>query len=334
MGFGFILDLAYLGLLGVGGYTAWTNKDKIWSDIQNLINLGGHTGGCTKTCSTGQHLDAANCTCVPNTCTKTCPSGQHVDSSCNCVANTGNGGGGTPGSPTSFCAAGDWGSGRVANWKATVATMKALKPAFVIQPGDFEYAGGPAAHKPVNDAIRAFPAKVYGAMGNHDSNADKANFDAYSNAVVNHGNVSIMLLDTDAGSASVSFAKANFSKMTQKWKVVAFHKPIITVKSDHPPDEGKIGALKADFASNGIKLVLQAHNHNYQRFAPVGGVTYTVVGTGGEGAYPIGATCSGCPAVAKTSKSFGTFYCKTSASSMDCKFVANGGSVQDTFSIT
>ncbi len=244
---------------------------------------------------------------------------------------TDTGGGGTStGDAVKFSVAGDWGSGRNSNWQGVVAEMAKFKPNVVVVPGDLSYAGGAAKFKPVTDAIKKFGAKVFGAMGNHDGSGDAANFDAFSNSVQNVGNTSFMLLDTENGSGSVTFAKANFAKMTGKWKVVVFHKPIKTMKSDHAADEGKLGALVPEFEKAKINIVIGAHNHNYQRFAPVGNVTYFVCGTGGESHYSL----SGGGAVKSDAKNFGTTNFTTSATDIKGQFVGVGGAVIDSFTIT
>ena len=240
---------------------------------------------------------------------------------------TGNGGGGGTVSGDSFAAAGDWGSGRNNRWQSVVSAMEKLKPSAVLVPGDMSYTNV-AGFKKVTDAIKKFGAKVYGANGNHDGGGYATLFDGYSNSVVNVGQMSIMLLDTEKSSASVTFGKANLSKMSGK-KIIVFHKPIYTSPSDHSPDEGKIGALVPEFEKAKVNLVIQAHNHNYQRFSPKNGVTYTVVGTGGEGLYKLKGSGSG--VVKQDDKTFGFLYGKVVSSVLQCKFISTSGATVDSF---
>jgi tartrate-resistant acid phosphatase type 5 len=44
-----------------------------------------------------------------------------------------------------------------------------------------------------------------------------------------------------------------------------------------------------------VALVLNGHDHNYQRFVSGGGVTYVVTGGGGRGLYPLDACAAGAP---------------------------------------
>ena len=79
-------------------------------------------------------------------------------------------------------------------------------------------------------------------------------------------------------------------ELTKAWyKFAVVHQPFVTVKSVHPPN-GEFNCYDPLFRTAGIDGVLQAHNHNYQRFN-VHGMMYGVFGTGthntGSGMYPL-----------------------------------------------
>ena len=240
------------------------------------------------------------------------------------------GGGDTPsGAGIKFAAAGDWGSGRNKNWEKVVAGMKKENVSVVLVPGDMSYTnvGG---FKPVTDAIKAIPAKVLGAQGNHDGSEYASLFDAYSNSVTTIGNVSFMSLNSNSTGSAVSYAKANMSKMTAKWKVVFFHHPVYTVKSNHG---ATMQSIQPELAGK-VDLCIAAHNHNYQRFEPIAGVTHIISGLGGEGPYGVGAY-SGTPANAKKYNStFGFVVLTTTDTNMSGKFIDVSDKVIDTFTIT
>ncbi len=82
------------------------------------------------------------------------------------------------------------------------------------------------------------------------------------------------------------------------WKVVFFHRPILTSETAHGVEDGFDTAYCQIFEENGVNLVLQAHNHNYQRSSALDcrdnkfvrsdnsdGFTIVTVGTGGEDLY-------------------------------------------------
>jgi predicted phosphohydrolase len=296
--------LVTLGVVGGILYLAWVNKDKLAALLGGLKGGGGGgttppSGGGTKPPTTGGGT------------TRPPPA-------------TGGG------SPISFCAAGDWGSGRNNNWQKTVATMKALRPSVVLIPGDMSYTKNVGDFGKVVTALKGIPARVLGAQGNHDSGGFASLFAAYSNSVTNIGNTSFMSLNSNSTGGAIAFAKANMSKMTGRWKVVFMHHPVYTAKSSHG---ATMGGIQSTLAAGRVNLCIAAHNHNYQRFAPVGGVTHIVAGTGGESPYGAGANCGGCPALLKKTTSFGAFYAACGSSAMSCKFVTNGGGVFDSFTI-
>ena len=242
----------------------------------------------------------------------------------------GDGGSDTPsGAGIKFAAAGDWGSGRNKNWEKVVAGMKKENVSVVLVAGDMSYTNE-AGFKPVTDAIKAFPAKVLGAQGNHDGSGYASLFDAYSNSVTTIGNVSFMSLNSNSTGSAVSYAKANISKMTAKWKVMFLHHPVYTVKSDHG---ATMQSLQAELAGK-VDVCIAAHNHNYQRFEPIAGVTHIVSGLGGEGPYGVGAY-SGTPAnVKKYNSTFGFVVFTTTDTNMSGKFIDVNDKVIDSFTIT
>jgi hypothetical protein len=65
-----------------------------------------------------------------------------------------------------------------------------------------------------------------------------------------------------------------------------WHKPMFTVgRKDN--DEGGMSLIWGLLAAHGADIVLAAHDHNYQRWAPIDGITSFVIGTGGRSRYPI-----------------------------------------------
>lgn len=69
------------------------------------------------------------------------------------------------------------------------------------------------------------------------------------------------------------------------WTVVVFHDPVHSTGKRHPSKPGFGLDLGVPFAENGVDLVLNGHDHNYQ-LAELNGVTYVVTGGGGADIYP------------------------------------------------
>jgi hypothetical protein len=78
-------------------------------------------------------------------------------------------------------------------------------------------------------------------------------------------------------------------------------------------------------------LVLAAHDHNYQRFAPRGGVTYVVHGGGGAGLYPL-RSCPPFPRV-RARAAHGWLYLRAEEGSLRVRAISRWGGVHDDFQI-
>lgn len=79
----------------------------------------------------------------------------------------------------------------------------------------------------------------------------------------------------------LAWLSATLSQARERWRVVALH---------HPPYSGGYQGSSLDvrsvfgplFEEHGVQLVLSGHEHDYQRMAPVNGVTYIVSGAAAE----------------------------------------------------
>lgn len=69
------------------------------------------------------------------------------------------------------------------------------------------------------------------------------------------------------------------------WTVVVFHDPVYSTGRIHPSKPGFGLDFGVPFAENGVDLVLNGHDHNYQ-YAELNGVTYVVTGGGGADIHP------------------------------------------------
>ena len=168
----------------------------------------------------------------------------------------------------------------------------------LILTGDFEYSNG---NKVLSDLqSHGFTkANTDIVVGNHDSEQD---VEAWLNEKVTFGQVNfafaadrLALFNIDANSrfdcSSPQFEdlKSQIESSKALYKFVVIHQPFVTVKSEHP-DNGQFSCYDPVFRAGGIDGVLQAHNHNYQRFK-INGLMYGVFGTGthdtGSSMYPL-----------------------------------------------
>jgi predicted phosphodiesterase len=168
----------------------------------------------------------------------------------------------------------------------------------LILTGDFEYSNG---NKVLSDLqSHGFTkANTDIVVGNHDSEQD---VEAWLNEKVTFGQVNfafaadrLALFNIDANSrfdcSSSQFEdlKSQIESSKALYKFAVIHQPFVTVKSEHP-DNGQFSCYDPVFRAGGIDGVLQAHNHNYQRFN-INGLMYGVFGTGthdtGSSMYPL-----------------------------------------------
>lgn len=106
----------------------------------------------------------------------------------------------------------------------------------------------------------------------------------------------------DCSNPQFEILKSQIESSNGWYKFAVVHQPFVTVKSHHSPN-GQFDCYDPMFRAGGIHGVLQAHNHNYQRF-DIDGLMYGVFGTGTRDTdskmYPIksndwnGNTCIKC----------------------------------------
>lgn len=168
----------------------------------------------------------------------------------------------------------------------------------LILPGDFEYSNG-------QEVLSTLQSHGFTkdntdiVVGNHDSaNEVKTWLDnnrTFGQVQFGFSNDKLALFNIDANtmfdcsSPQFQILKSQIEASNALYKFAVVHQPFVTVKSDHPPN-GQFDCYDPLFRANGIDGVLQAHNHNYQRFN-INGLMYGVFGTGthdtGSSMYPL-----------------------------------------------
>ena len=125
-------------------------------------------------------------------------------------------------------------------------------------------------------------------MGNHDSGdegdptllqAQYKNHFGLSNTYYSfdYHNVHFIAMDSNLpytiDSPQYSFVKRDLISTSQnpniKWIIVYFHHPMYTSPTKHPSDILLRNIYHPLFDQYGVDLVLQGHNHNYQRSYPM-----------------------------------------------------------------
>jgi predicted phosphodiesterase len=168
----------------------------------------------------------------------------------------------------------------------------------LIIPGDFEYTNG----KDVLSNIQSHGFTKENTdivVGNHDSGNEVmtwlGNNRTFGQVMFDFSGNKLALFNIDANiksdcsSPQFEILKSQIESSKALFKFAIVHQPFVTVKSDHPPN-GEFDCYDPLFRAGRIDGILQAHNHNYQRFN-IHGLLYGVFGTGthdtGSSMYPL-----------------------------------------------
>lgn len=164
--------------------------------------------------------------------------------------------------------------------------------------GDFEYSNGKAVL--ANFQSHGFTKENTDiVVGNRDSSKDvKAwlgNNRTFGEVDFEFSDNKLVLFNIDANikfdcsSPQFKILKSQIESSKALYRFAVVHQPFVTVKSFHAPN-GEFNCYDPLFRTEKIDGVLQAHNHNYQRFN-IKGLLYGVYGTGthdtGSDMYPL-----------------------------------------------
>lgn len=209
----------------------------------------------------------------------------------------------SPDAPVRFLAFGDSGDGS-GEQQAVFEQMQTVPFELVLHLGDLAYESGAPSEIQANyfnvyaPMLKSFP--VYAVAGNHDYATDGAQplrqaFVLPTNGSeerwysFDRGPVHFVGLDTEQISADqAKWLEQDLRANQRPWTIVFGHRP--------PFSSGEHGG-SAEFQQSfvpileryHVDLVLSGHEHDYERFKPLGGVLYVVSGGGGRGTRPVGA---------------------------------------------
>jgi Calcineurin-like phosphoesterase len=269
-----------------------------------------------------------------------------------------------------FAAAGDWGC-----TPDTTDTLKNIidhDPEFVLALGDLSYEDNAKCWL---DIISPVANKTMIAFGNHDTDSptklrDYMDFFGLKGQYYsfNFQNVHFTVMSTELpyedGSAQYNFVNNDLSKVSLNpdidWIVVYYHSLAYT----SPANIGKGNSAEKElrdtyhplFVKYGVDLVLQAHNHNYQRSFPIiynndnstnpiitdtnknnyhdpKGMVFGTIGTGGAELYSLTGQA---PYTAIQYVGFGFLNVDVinDGTTLIGKFIANDGTIKDQFTLT
>jgi 3-phytase len=236
---------------------------------------------------------------------------------------------------------------------ATAKLVQQLAPDRVLMLGDMQYetatlANIAAGYGPAWGAFKTITAPVAG--GSHDfygggdyaaywgSQAGAATQNWYS---FDAGTWHVVVLNSYCSTngncaAEQAWLQADLAAHPAACTLAAWHEPRYSSGTEHGSDAGIDWAWDALYAA-GADLVLVGHEHNYERFAPIGssdqrddafGMREIVVGTGGRSHYGLGAPLA--LSEARNSDTFGVLKLTLRNGGYDWQFVpVAGGSFTD-----
>jgi len=184
---------------------------------------------------------------------------------------------------------------------------------------------------------RAVP--VLAALGNHDVETGDGHpevkfFDMPGHWYVREvGPVEVVVLDANqpTNPKQRKWLHITLAQATARWTMVVFHQPAYScgLHGSTPDVQDRWVPL---FRRYHVDLVVNGHDHDYQRFAPIKGVTYVVDGGGGGPLYDVGACPGGTPTpVVPNDTDHGFLYLTATTSRLTGKAIASDGTVLDTF---
>ena len=212
-----------------------------------------------------------------------------------------------------IAAAGDLCSSSIGDCAGTADLLDQINPTAVLTLGDNAYENGSLSE--YNAEYRPYwgrqDLKVYPAPGNHEfQTADAQGYRDYFGARApglwysfDLGGWHIISLAGDegvsagAGSAQEQFLRTDLAAHPAQCTLAYWHEPRFSSGVEHGSDTG-VSAFWDDLYAAGADLVLNGHEHNYERFAPQtpagvaspSGIRQIIAGTGraNEGTYAFG----------------------------------------------
>ena len=183
---------------------------------------------------------------------------------------------------------------------AVLKRMMTFHPDFVLQTGDLVADGTNEAHwdifwKTAEPLMR--DTAYYPALGNHEKEGAPyfRYFPVPAEYSFDYGNAHFVALDSNRPETEWAAQEAWLKKdllahQGATWRIVYFHHTMYTcVDKPDRRDLAKIlsARLEPIMIAGKVQLVVNGHDHDYQRHVPPSGVTYLVTGGGGAPLYTV-----------------------------------------------
>jgi 3',5'-cyclic AMP phosphodiesterase CpdA len=139
-------------------------------------------------------------------------------------------------------------------------------------------------YKPLLDA----GVKFYAALGNHDSREQRYyklfNMGGELYYTFNpKSDVRFFVLEsTYPEPEQIQWVEKELGASSSDWKIAVFHHPLYSSGDRHGSDIRLRAVLEPLFLKHNVSVVLNGHDHFYERVKPQNGIAYFVVGSGGK----------------------------------------------------
>ena len=139
-------------------------------------------------------------------------------------------------------------------------------------------------YKPLLDA----GVKFYASLGNHDAREQRYykpfNMDGQLYYTFNpKPDIRFFALEsTYPVPEQIQWVEKELKASTSDWKIVFFHHPLYSSGDRHGSDVRLRDVLEPLFLKYNVSVVLNGHDHFYERVKPQKGIAYFVVGSGGQ----------------------------------------------------
>jgi hypothetical protein len=135
--------------------------------------------------------------------------------------------------------------------------------------------------------LRSAGVKFYACLGNHDHTTERLykpfNMDGQRYYPLKNGNVQFFALDSNyMDPPQMDWLDRQLSGSGATWKICFFHHPLYSHGKFHGSDVDLRARLEPMFVKYGVDIVLNGHEHVYERVNPQQGINYFVLGNSGE----------------------------------------------------
>lgn len=130
--------------------------------------------------------------------------------------------------------------------------------------------------------------KFYASLGNHDAREQRfyklfnMGGNLYYTFNPNPDVRFFMLESTYPVPEQIAWLEKELEASNSNWKIVVFHHPLYSSGDRHGSDLLLREVLEPLFVKYNVSVVLNGHDHFYERVKPQKGIAYFVVGSGGE----------------------------------------------------